>query len=45
MTLEGIIVHEIVHVRWPELDHGDVFWEKTVGLLCADVFSPPHDTP
>lgn len=45
MTLEGIIAHEIVHIRWPELDHGDIFWERTLGLLRGDVFSPPHDTP
>jgi hypothetical protein len=33
MTAEGVIAHEIVHLRWPELNHGDEFWEKTLALL------------
>ncbi len=37
-TIEGVIAHEITHLRWPSLRHGPEFDSRVIGLLRGAVF-------
>ena len=37
-TIEGVIAHEISHLRWPSLRHGPEFHARVIGLLKGAVF-------
>jgi len=37
-TIEGVIAHEICHLRWPSLRHGPEFYSRVIGLLRGAVF-------
>jgi hypothetical protein len=39
-TLEGVIAHEIAHLRWRQLRHGPEFNARVLGLLRGANFSP-----
>ncbi len=37
-TIEGVIAHEICHLRWPSLRHGPEFHSRVIALLKGAVF-------
>jgi len=37
-TIEGVIAHEIAHLRWPSLKHGVEFYARVIALLKGATF-------